>query len=87
MSKNINLWQRMYFSYQSGKSRMDSYRAGHQVFEFITMFDIPEFVVIQQDGEWQNARIEIAYKGNGDLPIEAIEAGWLAHLEEWKEKH
>lgn len=87
MSKNINLWQWMDFNYQSGDSGMDSYRAAHQVFEFITMFDIEQFEVIQRDGEWQKARIEIAYKASGDLSIEAIENAWYAHLKEWKEKH
>lgn len=86
-SNNVNLWQWMDFNYQSGKSGMGSYRAAHQVFEFVQMFDIENFVVIQQDGEWQNARIEISYKASGDLTIEQIEAAWYAHLEEWKEKH
>lgn len=87
MSKNVNNWQWMDFNYQSGKSRMGSWRAAHQVFEFVSMYNVESFVVIQQDGEWQNARIEIAYMPSGDLTVEQIEASWYAYLEEWKEKH
>ena len=83
----MNQWEWMDFSYKSGKSGMDSYRAAFQVYEFITMFNIEQFAVIQQDGEAQNARIEIVYRPPRGVATDDLESLWSHHLKTWSETH
>lgn len=77
-------WKWIDFSLVKHSSGRDSFRASHQLYEFITMFGIDDFKVIQQDGEWQNASIEAVYKSPEKYKKDEVEDKWYEYLESWK---
>lgn len=81
----MGMWKWIDFSYVGKEDKMDSYRASHQLFEFINMFDIEDFKVVQQDGEWQNARIEVVYRVPNKYKADEVEDKWYEYLGNWRQ--
>lgn len=72
-------WYFQEFSYVA-IGNMDSRRAAFLLYDFINIFDIEDFKVIQSDGEWQKTRIEIVYKQPEGYVHDEIEDRWYKHL-------
>ena len=76
-----NIWGWADFSQIHGKSKMDSRRAAHLVYDFVNMFQIEEFTIVASFGEWQNQRIEVVYKYPSlDSDSDVIEDDWYEYI-------
>ena len=63
----------------------DNRRAAFQVHDFVNLFNVEEFVVVEQRGEFLNATIEILYRSS--ITEDEIENKWYEYITDWREKH
>lgn len=83
MSKDIWSWQD--FNYISLKNGMDSRRAAFLLYDFLNMFSIKEFRIIQSDKNFQNTAITIVYMEPPENKRD-IEDEWYEYLKKLQEE-
>jgi len=81
------VWSWEDFNNIDGVSGMDTRRAGFLLFDFINMFYIVNFQIIQSSGDGRNERITIVYVAPHKYKDGEVEEKWYEYIKAWKGTH
>lgn len=83
----MSKWEWADFSYLGSEDKMWARRAAFLLYDFVNLFDIDEFKIVNSTGETTNQRIEVVYKKPDWFDDEEIDDVWHNYLQEIAETH